>query len=172
MPTIRSLQNYTYPAEEVKQAIAIKKNDRLFFPTKQLEKKYKPFTVSEEDDNVLVFKKRVLIPEDKVRETIDMEYKKSFAGMNRLFQQMLRKYIGVSEDEVIKYVKNQEVQQLHDQTTTPSLQQTKERPIPKEPFSMVQIDLAKFCYRYLFVAIDVLSKHLWVKGVACCHKNG
>ena len=83
---------------------------------------------------MLVFKKRVLIPEDKVRETIDMEYKKSFAGMNRLFQQMLRKYIGVSEDEVIKYVKNQEVQQLHDQTTTPSLQQTKERPIPKEPF--------------------------------------
>ena len=120
---------------------------------------------------MLVFKKRVLIPEDKVRETIDMEYKKSFAGMNRLFQQMLRKYIGVSEDEVIKYVKNQEVQQLHDQTTTPSLQQTKERPIPKEPFSMVQIDLAKFCYRYLFVAIDVLSKHLWVKVLPVATKT-
>ena len=60
---------------------------------------------------------------------------------------------------------------MHDQTTTPSLQQTKERPIPNEPYAMVQIDLAKFCYRYLFVAIDVLSKHLWVKVLPVATKT-
>ena len=85
MPTIRSLQSYTYPSEEVKEAIFIKKNNRLFFPTKELEKKYKHFTLSEEDDNSqLVFKNRILVSEDKVRDTIDKEYKKSFAGMNRV----------------------------------------------------------------------------------------
>ena len=36
---------------------------------------------------------------------------------------------------------------------------------------MVQIDLAKFCYRYLFVAIDVLSKHLWVKVLPVATKT-
>ena len=61
MPTIRSLQGYTYPSDEVKEAIFIKKNNRLFFPTKELEKKYKHFTLSEDDDNVLVFKKRILV---------------------------------------------------------------------------------------------------------------
>lgn len=159
MPTKRSLQNYTYPEEEVKSVSELKKENKPL-PSVYLKKKYDHFTLDAET-NQLVYRERTLVPEHRVRQVIDEEYKKSFAGMNRLFQQILKKYIGVNQDAVEEYVKNQEVQQLHDQTTTPSLKETKERPIPNEPMSMVQIDLSFYDKRVLFVAIDILSKLLY-----------
>ena len=159
MPTKRGLQNYTYPKEEALSVLDLKKTNKPM-PNEYLKKKYDQFTLNTKSDQ-LEYRGRVLVPEHRVREVIDEEYKKSFAGMNRLFQQILRKYIGVSQDAVEAYVKNQEVQQVHDQTTTPSLKQTKERPMPNNPMSFVQIDLSFYGRRVLFVAIDVLSKFLY-----------
>lgn len=160
MPTKRSLQQYDYPHGEVEQIIELKKENTLL-PTESLRKKYDHFKLNPET-NQLEYRGRILVPDNKVRPLIDEEYKKSFAGMNRLFQQILRSYIGVSQDAVEEYVKNQEVQQIHDNTTTPSLQATKERPMPKEPMTFIQMDLSFFKFKVLFVAIDVLSKFLYV----------
>jgi len=131
-----------------------------------IRKKIKLFELR---DNKLFYEDKEVIPLENVNETIDSVYNDcNYFGRDKLFHLIRQKYHGISRNDVMEYLRNNETHQIHSQ---PRLKKVILQPIiTNEPCERLQIDFIEISnknkhlnlnFRYIFNCIDVFSKYVF-----------
>eukprot|EP00732_Lithocolla_globosa_P000973 Lithocolla_globosa_v1_NODE_403_length_4161_cov_23.135899.p1 type:complete len:426 gc:universal NODE_403_length_4161_cov_23.135899:3180-1903(-) len=157
---LKEINSFTYPTKEYAQVVE-SLQDGEDLPL-NLKKKYGHFTLKK--DSALVYGTKKLVPTENIEKVIQYHYSKTFFGMGKLYQYIRDRYLGISQNKVYDFVKNNKISQVHRlPQNVPSLKNTKPRKIPKEAMKHLQVDLTFIRDKVIFVLIDILSKYVWVK---------
>src|SRR5690606_902740 len=129
-----------------------------------IRKKIKLFDLR---DNKLFYEDKEVIPLENINETIDSVYNDcNYFGLDKLFHLIRRKYHGISRNDVMNYLRNNETHQIH---SRPIMKKAILQPIiTTEPRERLQIDFIEISdkkkgvnlnFRYILTCIDVFSKY-------------
>lgn len=157
---IRTIQNYTYPKNEV-DAVVKALHSGFPFPSK-LQEKFHFFTLDPSGTH-LVYDGRRLVPTEEQDDVIAEAYDKTYAGINRLHAYLMASYLGVKQSRVTAWLARSPVQQQH--RHQPPLGRSKPR-IVNNLNDVWQVDLVHYKERFLLVVVDLWSKYLRLTTLA------
>ena len=172
-------ENYIHVSEEeYKVAIDYLLSNRQKVPDKlSLLRKYKNASVKQNLDGNwrIFFGTKELIPKSEMEQLLTRMYEDPTTGGNvgrdRFYHRIHQQYLGISRRDVDRFIKNDEVHQIHLQITN-KLHVVKPLGVPKGPNQVWQMDLIDMGekkqfhnsgYRYCLTVIDIFSKHAWAR---------
>ena len=115
----------------------------------------------------LYYENKEVIPIEDVNKVIDSEYNDChYYGRDKLYHLIKSKYVGISRNDIMSYIANNQTNQLH---SRPKLRNLTIKPIiVKRPRERLQIDFIEISkddkhlnmgYRYVLTCIDCFSKY-------------
>ena len=170
--SLRSLQARTFTRETVTAAIryllageipAHETNPARF------RRRWEHFRL--DDDHVLFYGAKQVIPEEDITDTMEREFKHlGDMGRDRFYAYLKAKYVGISHARVADFLQHAETHQLH---LRPHKEHVIKPLVTTGPRKIWQCDLIDFTsyfptngFRYLLTVIDVFSKFAYVKPLA------
>lgn len=118
---------------------------------------------------------REVIDEHKAQEIIAQRYKESVNGRDRLFDELKRKYYGISIRDINKFLQNNSTQQQH--KPVPQHNPITQPTITRAPMQIWQIDTTEYVNSkkesiWMITLIDCFSKYAWVKALIKHNNKG
>lgn len=117
-------------------------------------------------DNTLTFDNKVVIPRERITDHLNKAYGNNLFGREKLFGTVQDRVVGVTNNDVSNFLKNNETHQLH---TVAPLEKVHRPIISSHALERVEADLIDLDgiknynknYRYVLTIIDHFSKFAW-----------
>lgn len=152
----------SFEINEIKDYLNIKRTPSI---SNQIFQKIKSFQLI---NDILNYKQKIIIPSDKINETLQKLLKLSLFGRDKTYLTLKLNYTGFTRNDISNFLNNLQTYQLHKKTKVNKIHTPIISSFPLERIQIDLIDLNNIRdkdddgdYRYVLTCIDHFSKYSW-----------